>query len=134
MALDRWIEISRERSREVSRLVASFVEEACRKGDVVLFGSRARGEARIDSDWDLAVLMGDGRYRVESREFGQVFYIPLGGLGELLGWSMVVLDIAHDGVLLCGRGDFWQEFRASVYGYIREKGLVKTEAGWFPNF
>ncbi|MEL9990055.1 MAG: nucleotidyltransferase domain-containing protein [Thermoproteus sp.] len=134
MALDRWIEISRARSREISRLAASFVEEACRKGDVVLFGSRARGTWHALSDWDLALLVRGGEYRVESREFGQVFYIPLEGLGEVLRFSMVVLDIAHDGVLLCGRGDLWQEFRASVYVYIRERGLVRTEAGWFPKF
>ncbi|MGB9705661.1 MAG: nucleotidyltransferase domain-containing protein, partial [Pyrobaculum sp.] len=37
--------------------VEEWIKSLCAGGyTVVLFGSRARGEARIDSDWDLVVI------------------------------------------------------------------------------
>jgi len=35
------------------------IVEACRPEEVWLFGSRARGQARPDSDWDLLVVVPD---------------------------------------------------------------------------
>ncbi len=40
--------------RELVEALPGFVE------DVILFGSRARGEARVDSDYDVAVVMSGG--------------------------------------------------------------------------
>ncbi|MFZ4407587.1 MAG: nucleotidyltransferase domain-containing protein [Paracraurococcus sp.] len=41
------------------REAAARLASATRAEAVVLFGSRARGEARADSDWDLCVLLPD---------------------------------------------------------------------------
>jgi predicted nucleotidyltransferase len=41
------------------RALVSLIVERCRPVSVWLFGSRARGEARNDSDWDLLVVLPD---------------------------------------------------------------------------
>ncbi|MGH6898146.1 MAG: HEPN domain-containing protein [Geminicoccaceae bacterium] len=52
-----------ELNRVVSRLVATFDPVA-----VYLFGSRARGEANADSDYDLMIVLPDDNTRVRSRQ------------------------------------------------------------------
>jgi hypothetical protein len=73
--MDRWVEVAKRRRREIAAAVAAFIKEACRVGDVALFGSRARGDFHDMSDWDLAVVTQDGEYAVKTEEFGQVVYI-----------------------------------------------------------
>ncbi len=46
---------------EIARLLAR-VGETYDPAAVLLFGSRARGDARGDSDWDILVLLGDGAH------------------------------------------------------------------------
>lgn len=113
--MDRWVEVAKRRRREI----AAFIKEACRVGDVALFGSRARGDFHDMSDWDLAVVTQDGEYAVKTEEFGQVVYIPLAKLRQLLDFSMLILDVAYEGRLLCGRGECWQVFAREVMQYVR---------------
>ena len=96
--MDRWVEVAKKRRREI----AAFIKEACRIGDVALFGSRARGDFHDMSDWDLAVVTQDGEYAVKTEEFGQVVYIPLSKLRQLFAFSMLILDVAYEGRPLCG--------------------------------
>jgi predicted nucleotidyltransferase len=130
--MDRWIEVARRRRLEIAKALAEFVMDRCRTGDVALFGSRARGDFHDMSDWDIAVVVEDGEYAVTSEEFGQVVYIPATKLDQLLAFSMVLLDVAHDGYLLCGKGDLWHEFVKKAWQYVKEKKLEKTRAGWYP--
>ena len=110
MEMDRWVEVAKRRRREIATAVVAFIKEACHVGDVALFGSRARGDFHDMSDWDLAVVTQDGEYAVKTEEFGQVVYIPLSKLHQLLDFSMLILDISYEERLLCGRGELWQEF------------------------
>ena len=87
--MDRWVEVAKKRRQVIAAAVAAFIKEACRVGDVVLFGSRARGDFHDMSDWDLAVVTQDGEYTVKTVEFGQVVYIPLAKLHQLLDFSMI---------------------------------------------
>lgn len=44
------------KTRNISRLIKQHVAELDPNADVVLYGSRARGDDQIDSDWDILVL------------------------------------------------------------------------------
>jgi len=39
---------------------------------------------------------------------------------------MLALDIAADGVLLCGRGDYWTEYKKAAARYVREAPSQNT--------
>jgi len=130
--MDRWVEVAKKRRQVIAAAVAAFIKEACRVGDVVLFGSRARGDFHDMSDWDLAVVTQDGEYAVKTVEFGQVVYIPLAKLHQLLDFSMFILDVDYEGRLLCGRGEFWQGFAREVMQYVRKRRLGKNRWGWYP--
>jgi len=62
------------------------------------------------------VVTQNGKYAVEAEEFGQVVYIPLAKLNQLLAFS--ALDVAYEGRLLCGRGELWQIFAWVVAQYV----------------
>ncbi len=110
-----------------------WLRETCTRGvTVVLFGSRVRGTHHALSDFDVAVITDGGDYRVERAEFGEVFHVPVERLGEVLNLSVVILDIALDGKVLCGDAARFEALRDAALRYIEERGLVKTDSGWLP--
>jgi predicted nucleotidyltransferase len=111
--MDRWVDVAKRRRREIAAAVAA-------------------GDFHDMSDWDLAVVTQDGEYAVETEDFGQVVHIPLAKLHQLLDFSMLILDVAYEGRLLCGRGEFWQEFAREVIQYVRKRRLGKNRWGWYP--
>jgi len=127
-----WIGIARglaeERRRRAEALIRRLCDEG--KGALLLFGSRAKGNAHPLSDWDLALVVAGGEYEVRSTGVGQLFVIPLDKLDQLLSFSMVVLDIFADGVLLCGEKAMYEAAVEKFKRYVKEKGLVKTRSGW----
>lgn len=52
-------------SEQLLRELVSRIRRAARPEKIVLFGSRARGEAREDSDFDLLLIKPSGRPRHE---------------------------------------------------------------------
>jgi predicted nucleotidyltransferase len=130
---ERWLEALREVARAREEEARRLIEELCRGALVVaLFGSRARGDYTPLSDWDLLAVVESGHYKVEHRGVGQVVWLPLDKLDDVLEWSMVVLDAVADAKPICGDREKLEEVRKKVEEYVKRRGLVRTKHGWFP--
>jgi len=46
----------KKRTQYISRLIRKYIEEVDPKAEVILYGSRARGDERTNSDWDILIL------------------------------------------------------------------------------
>ena len=68
-----------QRTREeILQSIKVILHSVAPEGKVILFGSRARGDAREDSDWDLLILLD--KPQIESSDFDKISY-PLYELG-----------------------------------------------------
>lgn len=47
------------KTQYISQLIRQSIHKVDAKADVILYGSRARGDERADSDWDILVLTDD---------------------------------------------------------------------------
>ena len=43
-------------TQNISKLIRSYVDDIDSNAEVILYGSRARGDERTDSDWDILIL------------------------------------------------------------------------------
>lgn len=71
--------------------VINQIKEVARKaiphnGQVLLYGSRARGEAREDSDWDILIILD--KQKIEKADYDNVVY-PFTDLGWNIGESII---------------------------------------------
>lgn len=127
----RWLKALNELVKEREAKFRSVLGELCGRAlVVVLFGSRARGDNTPLSDWDLLAIVPMGQYRVESRDIGQVVWLPLNDLDGVLEYSMIILDAVMDGKVLCGDAEIFNSVKSRVEAYIRKRGLVRTRIGW----
>lgn len=111
---------------------------------VVLFGSRARGEGRKDSDWDVFVL---AETLPDDHFDRQLFFRDLMFDHRIFGFSImaktreefeeslvsIYLDIAADAVILFDRDRYTAGKLEEVRRIAREAGLrrVKKRGTWF---
>jgi len=111
--------------------VEEWIKSLCAGGyTVVLFGSRARGEARIDSDWDLVVI-GRSPPGEPPNDLAQVhFATPEDAAAEVERFNTVFVDAFYEGRLVCGDSELFQKLRELVLK--KTQGLVKTRDGWVP--
>jgi predicted nucleotidyltransferase len=73
--------------KEILERIKSTVKEQAPDAKIILYGSRARGDARSDSDWDILVLLD--REKIKSPEHDRIAY-PLYELGWDLGADISV--------------------------------------------
>jgi uncharacterized protein len=109
---------------------------------VVLFGSQARGDASVDSDWDLLVIAKDLPSNYWKRHLYFVGALPV----DLRGGSAILartpeefearipslhLDIALDGKVLYDPHHYAESKLGYIRNLITQAGLVRerTEAG-----
>jgi len=107
---------------------------------VVLFGSRARGEAREDSDWDLLVLARDLPARLFQRHRVLKQMLPAAERGRISllaktpqefesSLPALYLDIALDGIVLHDPERYIADKLVMLRQLIGEKGLRRERAG-----
>lgn len=107
---------------------------------VVLFGSRARGEAREGSDWDFLVVARDLPGRTLERAFRLKRILPPLCRGEasllaktpeefVAGLPDLYLDIALDGVILHDTDGYMAERLGFLRALILRKGLRREREG-----
>lgn len=106
----------------------------------VLFGSRARGEAREGSDWDFLVVARDLPKRTLERSFRLKKMVPPLHRGEAsllaktpeeftAGLPDLYLDIALDGVVFYDTDGYMTERLEFLRTLIRRKGLRREKEG-----
>jgi len=107
---------------------------------VVLFGSRARGEAHEGSDWDLLLLAHDLPPRIFQRHRFLKQMLPPAERGRIsllaktpqefeASLPALYLDIALDGIVLYDPDGYAQEKLAQLRTLIGEKGLRREQVG-----
>lgn len=107
---------------------------------VVLFGSRARGEAHQESDWDILVVVRDLPEKTLERAIYLKRLLPAEHRGEvsLLAKTPeeftsslpdLYLDIAVDGVVLYDTDGLMTERLRALRALIRRKGLYREREG-----
>ena len=132
-------------SQTQKRLLNQAVEALNRQmGDrlvaIVLFGSRARGEAQEDSDWDLLVLAHDLPPRLFQRHRLLKQMLPAGSRGYIsllaktpqefeASLPALYLDIALDGIVLYDSDGYIHEKLAQLRRLIGAKGLRRERVG-----
>lgn len=111
------------------REIEEWIRELCSEGyTVILFGSRARGEARIDSDWDLLII-GNEPPTEPPNDLAQVHYAnALAAEREIENFNTIFLDALYEGKLLCGDAVMFNKLRNKVLNVTRD--FVKTKDGW----
>ncbi|MGC9136366.1 nucleotidyltransferase domain-containing protein [Caldivirga sp.] len=119
----------REVFMKMHKDVEDWIKVLCSSGfTVILFGSRARGEARIDSDWDLIVI-GSGQAIEPPNDLVQVYFTDtLTAEAEIMKFNTLFVDAFHEGKLICG--DFELFNRLRVLALERTRGFMKTRNGW----
>ena len=107
--------VDEEVLKEIKRII---IEEAGKLGikvdRVILFGSRARGDYREDSDWDILVVVGGGLdWRTKRRLSSRVRVRSL----KSLGISLDIIITTRD------RWMAYQEQLGHLYYRVRREGI-----------
>ena len=80
--------------------------------EMILFGSRARGDAHEGSDWDILILLDKDRIRIDDYD---LYSYPFRELGWELGQYINVILVTKKG---------WQQDTASpFYENVKEEGI-----------
>ena len=68
-------------NRVLDSIKRSLAEHLPKEGRALLFGSQARGDAQVDSDWDILILLN--KEKLEPSDYDEVSF-PL----TMLGWDL----------------------------------------------
>lgn len=112
---------------------------------IVLFGSRARGDARVESDWDVLLVARHLSQGTLERHFGLKRMLPENWRGRIALLARtpkefearlpaLYLDIALDGIVIYDTEGYMERKLGHVRLLIEQKGLrreqVDREMAW----
>lgn len=107
---------------------------------IVLFGSRARGEANAGSDWDLLLIANDLPRKAFDRHLliKQLLPHPWRGIVSVLAKTpeefdaalqSIYLDIAVDGIILFDKNNYIADRLAILNRQLETRGLYRVRQG-----
>jgi uncharacterized protein len=107
---------------------------------IVLFGSRARGEAREGSDWDVLIVARRLPERTLERAIRLKQMLPPAYRGEVSPLAKtpeeftanlpdLYPDIALDGMILCDTDGYMTKRLQALRGWIQREGLRREKEG-----
>jgi len=76
---------------DIIEKIKSTVAQTDSSAEIILFGSRARGDAKIDSDWDLLIIINKQKV---TREIEQSFTHPIYDIELETGHAISTLVVA----------------------------------------
>jgi len=106
---------------------------------IVLFGSHARGDAKVSSDYDLFIIAE----ALPAKPFQRVLFIrsPLNGQFKekfciiaktpqeiFKDFPPFFLDLGLDGIILFDRDDFFRKIQEKIRDIIHQAGLQRKQA------
>lgn len=111
---------------------------------VILFGSRARGDAHEYSDWDLLVIARDLPSKHFKRHIQLKEFLPVAWRGDVTVLAKtpkefeaylpsLFLDIALDGIILYDTEGYARKKMTDLRQFIQQRGLrrERIERDWF---
>ncbi len=116
---------------EINERVNAYLENLCSKEyTVILFGSRARGDHRPDSDWDILVI-GNSEPDKPLLPINLFYYKPSTLTEEIKKFNTIVIDAFYEGKLLCDNQGIYDKLHNLVLEEIRKRKAVKKRDGWY---
>lgn len=67
---------------KILNLIREYVSQIDPEAEIILYGSRARGDERVDSDWDILILINDKATFERERAFRHHLYDLELSIGE----------------------------------------------------
>ena len=105
--------MSEEKRSKIITLIRDTIREAEPTAQIILYGSRARNDAREDSDWDVLAIVDKPRLTLEER--GNIQY-PIWDKGLAIGEEINVFPYAKKQ---------WDQAPPSLFKYnVIKEGIV----------
>lgn len=118
------LEIYKEEEKDFN----NYVSELCTKYSVILFGSRARKDNKIYSDYDILVI-GNERPPLPPTDAIDVHFVKVSLIdSEIKDFNTIVIDAFYEGIILCDTLNIYEKAKNMVIERIR--GLKRIKDGW----
>lgn len=98
---------------EILKVIKLSLSALAPDAKVILFGSRARGDANSDSDWDILIILD--KLKVEPNDFNSISY-PLFELGLQEG--------EHFSVKLYSKSEWLKRSFTLFYKNVEKEGIL----------
>ena len=98
---------------------------------IVLFGSRARGDDNLLSDFDLLIVM-ENKIKIETDFPADIFcYTTREVLDEIEKGNTIVLDALTQGKLILDNMNIFKSLQEKARNKINRDKLIRLKMGWF---